>query len=84
MVSCCTTRSRGEGRPPLVRIEHFTIAVPVLAILRKPIHVNSVTLDRLEIFLPKRRPAGARRRQAASAIARRPSSIVPCMGRPRW
>ena len=42
--------------PPLVRIAHFTIAVPVLAILRKPIHVNSVTLDRLEIFLPKRRP----------------------------
>ena len=46
----------GAGRPPLVRIAHFTIAVPVLAILRTPIHVNSVTLDRLEIFLPKRRP----------------------------
>jgi len=43
------------GRPPLVRIERFAIAVPVLAILRKPIHVTSVTLDRLEIFLPKRR-----------------------------
>ena len=49
----------GQGRPPLVRIAHFTIAVPVLAILRKPIHVNSVTLDRLEIFLPKRRPGQA-------------------------
>jgi hypothetical protein len=46
----------GAGRPPLVRIAHFAIAVPVLAILRTPIHVNSVTLDRLEIFLPKRRP----------------------------
>ena len=45
-----------EGLPPLVRVERFTIAVPILAILRKPIHVNAVTLDRLEIFLPKRRP----------------------------
>ena len=44
------------GHPPLVRIAHFAIAVPVLAILRKPIHVNSVTVDRLAIFLPKRRP----------------------------
>jgi hypothetical protein len=45
-----------EGHPPLVRIAHFTIGVPVLAILRRPIHVNSVTIDRLEIFLPKRKP----------------------------
>ena len=52
-------KTGGQGRPPLVRIEHFTIAVPVLAILRKPIHVNAVTLDRLEIFLPKRRPRPA-------------------------
>ena len=36
----------------------FTIDVPVLAILRKPIHVNAVTLDRLEIFLPKRARPG--------------------------
>lgn len=50
-------KTAGEGRPPLVRIAHFEIAVPVLAVLRKPIHVNSVTLDRLEIFLPKRRAA---------------------------
>ena len=49
----------GQGRPPLVRIEHFTIVVPVLAILRKPIHVDRVTLDKLEIFLPKRRPGQA-------------------------
>lgn len=49
-------KTAGHGRPPLVRIAHFAIAVPVLAILRKPIHVNSVTIDRLEIFLPKRRP----------------------------
>ncbi|MBK5298195.1 MAG: hypothetical protein JJE40_13645 [Vicinamibacteria bacterium] len=48
-------RTAGQGRPPLVRIERITIAVPFLAILRKPIHVNSVTLDRLEIYLPKRR-----------------------------
>jgi uncharacterized protein involved in outer membrane biogenesis len=52
-------KTEGQGRPPLVRIERFAIAVPVLAILRKPIHVNSVTLDRLEIFLPKRRRSQA-------------------------
>ena len=52
-------RTGGQGRPPLVRIEHFTIVVPVLAILRKPIHVDRVTLDKLEIFLPKRRPGQA-------------------------
>jgi len=48
-------KTEGQGRPPLVRIERFVITVPVLAILRKPIHVNSVALERLEIFLPKRR-----------------------------
>ena len=49
-------KTAGGGRPPLVHIEQFAIAVPVLAILRKPIHVTSVTVDRLAIFLPKRRP----------------------------
>ena len=74
-----------EGRPPLVRIAHFTIGVPVLAILRRPIHVNSVTLDRLEIFLPKRKPGRAPMPpEPPGPIARRPSSIVPCMARPRW
>jgi hypothetical protein len=52
-------KAGGQGRPPLVRIEHFTIVVPVLAILRKPIHVDRVTLDKLAIFLPKRRPGRA-------------------------
>ena len=46
----------GAGRPPLVRIAHFTIAVPVLAILRTPIHVNSVTLDRLRSSCRRSRP----------------------------
>ena len=71
-------KTAGPGLPPLVRIERFTIAVPVLAILRKPIHVNAVTLDRLEIFLPKRRPRPAA--DPAAPVADREASdfIVPC------
>lgn len=46
---------QGEGRPPLVAIARFSIAVPVLAILRSPIHVNAVEMEGLRIFLPKRR-----------------------------
>lgn len=48
-------RTDVAGRPPLVRLDRITIAVPLLAILRTPIHVTAVTIDRLEIFLPKRR-----------------------------
>lgn len=48
-------RTDVAGRPPLVRLDRITIAIPLLAVLRKPIHVTAVTIDRLEIFLPKRR-----------------------------
>lgn len=46
-----------EGRPPLVSVKRFSITVPVLAILRTPIHVKTVDLDGLRIYLPKRRGA---------------------------
>jgi hypothetical protein len=61
--------------PPLVRIERFSIVVPVLAILRSPIHVRSVSLDRLEIFVPKRAKgagSGSDRKQALGG----PSPVV--------
>jgi len=47
-------KAPSPGRPPLIRIERFAIQVPVFAILRRPIHVRAVELDRLAIFLPKR------------------------------
>lgn len=40
--------------PPLVRIESFTIEAPVLAILHKPIHISSVEMRGLRIFIPPR------------------------------
>ena len=43
-----------EGKPPLIRLERFAIHVPLFAILRRPLHVRSVELDRLAIFVPKR------------------------------
>jgi hypothetical protein len=42
------------GRPPLVAIERFTITAPALAALASPVHVESVEIERLEIFLPRR------------------------------
>ncbi len=47
-------KTQVEGRPPLIRIERFAIHVPLLAILKRPLHVRSVELDRLAIFVPKR------------------------------
>jgi AsmA-like C-terminal region len=41
--------------PPLVRIESFVIDAPVLAILRKPIHISSVEMQGLRIFIPPRK-----------------------------
>jgi hypothetical protein len=44
--------------PPLVKVARFSIAVPALQAFRKPVEITSVTLDGLEIFIPKRgRPA---------------------------
>jgi hypothetical protein len=43
-----------EG-PPLVRIDSFVIEAPLLAILRKPIHISSVEMDGLRIFIPPRK-----------------------------
>jgi AsmA-like C-terminal region len=43
-----------EG-PPLVRIESFVIEAPLLAILRKPIHISSVEMQGLRIFIPPRK-----------------------------
>jgi hypothetical protein len=43
------------GMPPFARVARFEIIAPVLAILRSPMHVESVRVERLEIFLPKRR-----------------------------
>jgi hypothetical protein len=44
--------------PPLVKVARFSISVPALQAFRKPIKITSVTLDGLEIFIPKRgRPA---------------------------
>jgi hypothetical protein len=44
--------------PPLVKVERFAIAVPALQAFRKPIEITSVTLEGMEIFIPKRgRPA---------------------------
>ena len=40
--------------PPLIRIESFVIEAPVLAILRKPIHISSVEMRGLRIFIPPR------------------------------
>lgn len=45
--------------PPLVKVARFSIAVPALQAFRKPVAITSVTLDGLEIFVPKRdRPGG--------------------------
>ncbi len=41
--------------PPLVSIDTCTIEVPVLSILRKPVHVSSVELTGLHVFVPPRR-----------------------------
>ena len=43
-----------EG-PPLVRIDSFVIEAPLLAILRKPIHISSVEMQGLRIFIPPRK-----------------------------
>ncbi len=40
--------------PPLISIDRFTIAAPVLAVLRSPIRIDSVEIERLAIFIPKR------------------------------
>ncbi len=40
--------------PPLMRIESFVIEAPILAILRKPIHISSVEMRGLRIFIPPR------------------------------
>lgn len=59
------------GMPPFARIARFEIVAPALAILRSPLHVESVRVERLEIFLPKRRadPAAAQVEAAPSALA---------------
>jgi hypothetical protein len=43
-----------RGGPPLIRIESFVIEAPILAILRKPIHISSVEIHGLRIFIPPR------------------------------
>lgn len=44
--------------PPLVKVARFSITVPALQAFSKPVEITSVTLDGLEIFIPKReRPA---------------------------
>jgi hypothetical protein len=43
-----------RGGPPLVRVESFVIEAPILAILRKPIHISSVHIRGLRIFIPPR------------------------------
>jgi hypothetical protein len=48
-------KTAAAGKPPLVSVKRFSIAVPVLAILRRPIHVKAVDLDGLRIYLPRRR-----------------------------
>ncbi len=47
-------RTASPDRPPLIRIERFAVRVPLLAILRRPIHVSAVELEQLAVFLPKR------------------------------
>ena len=68
----------GGDRPPLVRVERFAVRVPALAILRRPIHVRSVELEQLAVFLPRRRtpgpaPAGA----GATAVVTAPAEASP-------
>ncbi len=43
-----------EG-PPLIRIDSFVIDAPLLAILRKPIHISSIEMQGLRIFIPPRK-----------------------------
>ncbi len=43
------------GQPPFARVARFEIVAPALAILDTPMHVESVRIEQLEVFLPKRR-----------------------------
>jgi uncharacterized protein involved in outer membrane biogenesis len=45
-----------EG-PPLVRIDAFSIEAPIMAIMRQPVHISSVDLKGLHIFIPPREGA---------------------------
>ncbi len=67
--------------PPLVRIESFAIEAPVLAILRKPIHISSVEMEGLRIFIPPRhKPADSDnpvRQPAAAAEVPPPGASAP-------
>ena len=55
--------------PPLVAIDTCTIEVPVLAILRKPVHVSSVELTGLHVFVPPRHKDGDKNDDDASSPA---------------
>jgi hypothetical protein len=57
--------------PPLVRIESFTIEAPILAILSKPIHISSVEMRGLRIFIPPKNkpPDSDNPAQPAAALA---------------
>ena len=57
--------------PPLIRIESFVIEAPVLAILRKPIHISSVEMRGLRIFIPPKNkpPDSDNPAQPAAALA---------------
>jgi len=46
--------------PPLISIDRFTISAPVLAVLSSPIRIDAVEIERLSIFIPKRRDADER------------------------
>jgi hypothetical protein len=50
--------------PPLIRIESFVIEAPILAILRKPIHISSVEMRGLRIFIPPRKKKSDDERKA--------------------
>ena len=61
--------------PPLVRIESFVIDAPLLAILRKPIHISSVEMRGLRIFIPPRKkPADSDNPRQQPAV---PTEIAP-------
>lgn len=71
-------RLAAEGRPPLVRIERFEIVAPVMTILRKQVHIKSVHVDRLQIYIPKRAKSETERAPgpSLSQSLRGPSPVV--------
>ena len=43
--------------PPLVRVERFVVEFPIAGVFRTPVHISSVQLEGLRIFIP---PKGKR------------------------